>query len=157
MNCRTMCMTLILLLTTAACLRAQVPVPSQLASKSVFLGNGPNFTTEGSNSLYTDVYQALGRAGYTLKAAPAEADLDIEVSFSTNVTGGLNPLEGVNDHLIVRLALYDTKTHSLLWVINAPCETAARKVTLLKNMEKAVGDAVTMLTTLASGKLPEVK
>ncbi len=127
------------------------PPPAQLHSKSIFLGLGRSYYGERSY-LYTAAYQAFSKAGYTLASRPSEAELAIEVSIDINsvVIGG-----DTAGRPIMQFTLFDTKTHSLLWTVGATMGASVRAASVRKDIDKGVDDAMTILTTLAAGKLPE--
>jgi hypothetical protein len=100
---------------------APAPLPSQIiTAKKVFISNAggeiPSYRwSGGSTRTYNQFYAAIKSWGrYELVAAPADADLVLEISF-------VNPIytkETIStDDPQFRLALLDPKTHILLWTL----------------------------------------
>jgi hypothetical protein len=123
------------------------PVPAQiLNAKTVFIANGGatvyairQFTAfhGGPNRVYNEFYAAMKKWGrYGLVAAPADADLVLEVSLTPWVSAG--------DFPSLHLAIVDPKTHILLWAINERVEGAAllghRDDNFARGMSALVGD-----------------
>jgi hypothetical protein len=100
---------------------APAPLPSQIiTAKQVFISNAggeiPSYRwSGGSTRTYNQFYAAIKSWGrYELVAAPADADLVLEISFA-------NPSEReektFSDDPQFRLVLLDPKTHILLWTL----------------------------------------
>ena len=135
---------------------ATVPVPAQLQSaKTVFLGLTGHQTPNFSAWVYTNVYQALAKAGYTLTPTPGGAELTIEATISGGTEFVSEHVNGAQGHLILYLAIYDAKTRTQLWSIGVPVGLAIRNASLDKNIAKAAGEAIDYLTKLASGTIPQ--
>ena len=135
-----------------------VPIPSQFASaKSLFLGSGGaailgSREKEATAMLYSSASNALSSGSrYRLTGAPADADLYAVISIESfaNVINGNPPAPA-----LIRLAVFDTKTHALLWNIDEPVDGAIRKVTFQKSIEESMAKIVIDLDSLAAGKLP---
>jgi hypothetical protein len=86
-------------------------------------------------------------ARYDLVAAPADADLVIEIRFTANPIGSGSdssyapPLD---------LAILDVKTHFRLGSITAPVQGAIRKSTWDKNFAKGMAELVEDLQNLTT-------
>ena len=125
---------------------AAVPVPSQIANaKTVFVGYaGSRWYTQADGILvYQSVRAGLASLGYTLVQSPAEAELAIEASVP-------------NDTLVdtrLDIAVYDVKTHVLLWAFDEPLNGRLDK-TVPKNIDKSVALFTADLRVLSSGPIP---
>jgi hypothetical protein len=80
--------------------------------------------------------------GYTLVQNPADAELSVEAS----VTG--DAIADVRLHV----AIYDTKTHTLLCVFDEPMNGRVDK-TIPKNLDKSVQQFTADLRALSSGPI----
>ena len=161
MNLRTNGIAIIALIATAT-LSAQtpssVPVPSQIATaKTAFLGSGgaPAGVTEEKQvvaALYPSLYRALASANlYQMTSTPAQAELSMVVSLDTFISGAATGSSLEYD--FIRLAVFDTKTHALLWIIDEPIDGQFRKKSYLKNMDNTTARVVADLKQLASGTI----
>jgi hypothetical protein len=160
MNLRTALITSTLLVTPLF-VRAQtgVPVPSQLSTAhTAFLASGAASAGGARQSLiaqmiYTSTYKALVADGqYRLAAAPSQAELSMIVSTDmaySDVTNGSSIA-----FPFLRLDIYDTATHSLLWTLEEPVRGAWREKSFQKNIDDAVALLVSDLKTLAAGSIP---
>ena len=122
-----------------------IPVPAQLtAAKTVFVAYaGSRWYTQADGILvYQSVRTGLASIGYTLVQNPA----DSELSFEASVTG-----DAVADCRL-HVAIYDTKTHTLLWVFDEPLDGRVDK-TIPKNLDKAVQQFTADLRALTSGPI----
>ena len=147
----------------AICARAQTPTPAPVPSnfataKTAFLASAgaPDLAfkeKEGISILYSSMYRALLAANiYSLQTNPASADLSMAIFIGktdTDVTGGNSSASP-----FIRLAVYDTKTQSLLWNIDEPISGAFREKTFEKNVDTATAHIVVDLKQLASGNIP---
>jgi hypothetical protein len=125
------------------------PVPAQIASaKTAFLANAgstpanPQLAVLAYNSVYQDIAQSHG---YRLTAAPADADLVLEVSVVSVFEGGVSFAQ------YIQLAVRDEKSQSLLWTLSESIPPAAREKTLEKNVTDTAQKVAADLATLASG------
>ena len=132
----------------------RVPVPVQLTTaKTIFLAKGSTAGAGGfepvmAEMAYTSVYKALNMAGrYELQPRPAGAELSMVISvqnYVSSASGGSS--FGTN---FLRLEIYDTATHALLWTLDEPVNYFNKK---------DVGGGVTALMddlkTLAAGTIP---
>jgi hypothetical protein len=115
-----------------------VPVPVQIASgKKVFISNGgSDVSSQYSFRLYELPAQAYGPfysamqnwGHYELVGTPGEADLVFQIKSSTALR---TPLQ-------LEAAIFDARTHFLLWSVSEPVQIANRKATWLKNFNKAM-------------------
>jgi hypothetical protein len=161
MNCTKYVCASVLLLATALCAQtpAAVPVPSQLATAhTAFLASAAapglgRYENVIINLVYTDAYQALVKANhYQLLAAPAGAELSMTISVHNQI---ITVMRGDSmDGFFLRLEIYDTKTHSLLWAIDEPIQGAFREKTFAKNLDTSIALLMTDLNLLTTGKLP---
>ena len=114
------------------------PVPVQIASgKKVFISNGGSdvssqfsFRLYGlPNQVYGPFYSAMQNWGhYELVATPGEADLVFQIKSSNTPTG----------YFQLETAIFDARTHFLLWRVSEPVIIANRKATWVKNFNKAI-------------------
>lgn len=136
-----------------------VPVPSQFATaKTAFLASGgapagSSHEKQIVSMLYSSVYQALASAHlYQMTATPSQADLSMIVSlgaFTTDVTNGSS-----FEYNFLRLSVYDTRTHALLWNVDEPLAGAFREKTFQKNIDTTSSKVMADLKTLSSGAIP---
>ena len=136
-----------------------VPVPAEFASAhTLFLscGGAPLLASrekEGVTMLYTSAYHALSSAGhYRLTSTPADSDITAVISLEDRLSGVSYGSSAEAD--FIQLAVYDTKTHALLWNIDEPVDGAIRKASFQKNIDASVAKIVADLNSLAAGKLP---
>jgi hypothetical protein len=114
------------------------PVPVQIASgKKVFISNGGSDVSSQSGfrlygvpaQIYGPFYSAMQNWGhYELVATPGEADLVFQIK-SSNMPTSYFQLEA---------AIFDARTHFLLWSVSEPVESANRRATWLKNFDKGM-------------------
>ena len=156
--------------TFAASSRAQTqpttpaPVPRQiLSAKNIFISNGGGASdpytgrygdfSGGPDRAYNDFYAALKTfPKYTLIAAPADADLIFEISFSefpapSDSSKGTVTLADAK----FRLAILDPKSHVTLWTITEYVGGALLEGNREKNYVQAMGRLVADLQALTSG------
>ena len=135
-----------------------VMLPAQLTSAhTMFLGYGGaevlgKNVQEGASMLYSSAVKALSTGHYQLTNTPTNADLCGVISIDAITTNTING--NSSESASVRLAIFDTKTHSLLWTVEEPLEGAFRKASFQKNLEDSVAKLVADLNSLATGKLP---
>lgn len=145
------------------------PVPAQiLSAKTVFIANGggeldPNTGRYGDFSggpdrAYNEFYASLKTfPRYELVAAPAGADLVMEISFvEIPVTayvekgGGTPSAADAKLHLVI----LDPKTHTTLWAITEYVGGAILQSNREKNFNQAMGRIVADLQALTSSTPP---
>jgi hypothetical protein len=122
---------------------APVP-PSLLTARKVFISNAgydvisrETFQrAQQPDRPYNDLYAAIKKWGkYDLVSTPAESDLVFEIRFGFSVVRYENP---VNYAPELHLAIFDTKTHFLLWTITEPVNGAWRKTTWNRNFDSGM-------------------
>jgi hypothetical protein len=102
------------------------PVPSPIAAaKKVFISNAPGNNLPasfgGPDRTYNEFYAAMkGWGHYELVAAPSDADLILEISFTSSLSvGGTSTSGCISTHYSeVRLVILDAKMHVPLWWFN---------------------------------------
>lgn len=126
------------------------PVPGQiLTGKKVFLGNDEGERssrfTGGADRGYNQFYAAMKSWGrYEMASSPENADLLFELR--------LTPVRFSNrvpDYQTLRLAIYDPKTHALLWAFNELIQVEVSQGSRDKNFDTALNRLVTDLQRLA--------
>ncbi len=123
------------------------PVPAQIVSaKKVFISNAGMDTTSlaafkraGEPDLpYNRFYASMKSWGrYELVAAPADADLVLEIRFTSPLTdcGKIPTYQPQLD-----LAILDARTHFRLWTFTEPVQVAFRKPTWVNNVGQAIAN-----------------
>jgi len=136
-----------------------IPVPSQFATaKTAFLasaGSSAVSTREKdvSSMIYSSMYRELASAKtYQLTSAPADAELSMTLGLESSVTDATNGTSFA--YTFIRLSVFDTKTHALLWNIDEPIKGAFREKTFVKNVDDATSRVLADLKSLAAGKIP---
>jgi hypothetical protein len=127
------------------------PLPSQiLTAKKVFISNAG----VGTDSAYNEFYAAIKSWGrYELVAAPADADLVLEISLSSQITGVSGTKESGCDSSSAswfKLALLDTKTRIVLWTVTETIQPFIRQKTGEKNLDDAINKLVGDLKDLTA-------
>lgn len=129
------------------------PVPSQiLAAKKVFIANGglEGFVSSdayigGQDRGYNQFYETFQKSTrFQLVATPAEADLVLEISTRIASDAQSN----------LRLTIYETKSHYVLWRMDSLIEIAARQVTFKRNFDTAVTRLASNFEKLAAPPQP---
>ena len=129
-----------------------VPVPSPIAAaKKVFISNAPGTSLPtyfgGPDRTYNEFYAAMrGWGHYELVAAPSDADLILEISFTSSLSGvGGTSTSGCisSNSAELRLVILDAKMHVPLWWFN---EAVNPKVSFGHRPEKAVDSAFSQST-----------
>jgi len=127
------------------------PIPAQLTSaKTVFLANAGSSPANNSFAVlaYDMLYQELAAGKqFTLASAPADADLDLEVSVVSFFEGGVSYAQ------YVQLVIRDPKSQAILWSTAESIQAAAREKTLEKNLTDAATKLAADLTALTSSKV----
>ena len=143
---------------------ATAPVPPQiLSAKNIFISNGGGASdpytdrygefSGGPERAYNEFYAALKTfPKYTLVAAPADADLVFEISFSefpapSDSSKGTVTLADAK----FRLLILDPKTHVTLWTVTEYAGGALLEGNREKNYVQAMGRIVADLQALTSG------
>jgi len=128
------------------------PVPSAIAaSKKVFISNAPGSNLPGSfggpDRTYNEFYAAMkGWGHYELVAAPSGADLILEISFTSLLSGvgGTSTMGCISSNYTeLRLVILDAKMHVPLWWFN---EAVNPKISFGHRPEMAVDSAFSRST-----------
>jgi hypothetical protein len=136
------------------------PRPSQIVSaKKVFISNAGGDTVFWSGELdrpYNEFYAAIKSWGrYEIVLAPADADMILQISSSS-------PITGVIDHALCvsncatyspqfRLALLDSKTQIVLWAVTEKQQAVDKKHrSAEENFQDAIGKLVGDLKALTA-------
>src|ERR1700704_3814966 len=128
------------------------PVPSPIAAaRKVFISNAPGSSLPasfgGPDRTYNEFYAAMrGWGHYELVAAPSDADLILEISFTSSLSGvGGTSTSGCisSNSAELRLVILDAKMHGPLWWFN---EAVNPKVSFGHGPEKAVDSAFSQST-----------
>ncbi len=143
------------------------PLPAQIfTAKKVFVSNGGGDTlgyySGGPDRAYNELYAALkGWGRYELVAAPADAELVFEISFSVPIVGEVVSGGGgtlVSSKTVIdpqfRLAIRDLKTHVLLWTLTGHVQNALLKGNRDKNFDQAMAALVNDIRNVAGRPAP---
>jgi hypothetical protein len=140
------------------------PVPPAIAAaKTIFVSNAgadsglfPEPFTGDPDRPYTELYAALKATGdFTLVGNPAQADLVLELRlFAPYGPTNANKQNGTADpRPMFRLAVYDGKTHYILWTVTQSVEFAILQKTHDKNFDLALTEVRDQFLKIA-GKPP---
>ncbi len=125
------------------------PVPSAIrAAKMIFVSNAgsdsglfPEPFSGDPSRPYNEFYNQLKAAGhYQLVDDPSAADLVLELQL-TSPSGPQRPSKqnGASDPLpMLRLVVYDRKTHYILWAVTESVEMAFLQKTHDRNLDNAI-------------------
>jgi hypothetical protein len=103
------------------------PIPSPIAAaKKVFISNAPGSSLPtsfgGPDLAYNEFYAAMkGWGHFELVAAPSDADLILEISFTSSLSsvGGTSTSGCISSHdTELRLVILDARMHVPLWWFN---------------------------------------
>ena len=128
------------------------PVPSPIAAaRKVFISNAPGSNLPasfgGPDRTYNEFYAAMkGWGHYELVAAPSDADLILEISFTSSLSGvGGTSTTGCTsyDSAELKLVILDARMHVPLWWFN---EAVNPKVSFAHRPEKAIDSAFSQST-----------
>ena len=141
------------------------PVPAQIINaKKVFISNlgggcspfGQSEISGGPDRAYNKFYSAMKSWGrFDLEAAPADAELDVEVSFpcpATRANSPYGPSYGTDNDPQLSLVIRDVKTGIVLWGLTEHIETAALVSNRDKNFERAMRTLIDRLEGLVAGR-----
>jgi hypothetical protein len=141
------------------------PVPAQIVNaKKVFISNvgggcspfGQSEFSGGPDRLYNEFYSAMKSWGrFEVEAAPADAELDVEVSFpcpAARANSAFGSNYGTDNDPQLRLVIRDVKTRIVLWGLTEHIETAALQSNRDKNFERAMSALVVRLKGLVAGR-----
>jgi hypothetical protein len=142
------------------------PIPAAIpAAKTLFISNAgadsglfPEPFSGDPSRAYTEFYASLKASGkYELVNDPSEADLVLEVQLTApNGPSKGSKVNGASDPVpMVRLVVYDRKTHYVLWAMTESIEIAFRQKTHDKNFDEAIAALVNDFEGI-SGKLPAI-
>jgi len=142
------------------------PVPPAIAAaKTIFISNAgadsglfPEPFTGDPDRAYTELYASLKAFGkWDLISDPSDADLVLEIQLTApNGPSRGSKVNGASDPVpMVRLVVYDRKTHYVLWALTESIEIAFRQKTHDKNFDEAIAAIVNGFESI-SGKLPAV-
>ncbi len=138
---------------------APVPAPI-LSAKKVFISNAgmdsgslAAFKAVGDpDEPYNQFYAAMKTWGrYELVAAPADADLVLEIRFAMQISScgdvaGITPQFG--------LTILDARTRFILWRLVDPVQGAFRKATWIKNVNQGMANLMDDLKKLVAPRVP---
>ena len=145
------------------------PLPSQIfTARKVFVSNAGGDSlgeySGGPNRAYDELYGALkGWGRYELVAAPADAELVLEIRFATrivaeDVSGGGLGHAAVSGNTVkdphLRLAIFDLKTHVLLWTFIEHVQNARLQGNRDKNYDLAMAALVNDIKNVAGQPAP---
>jgi hypothetical protein len=134
----------------------KAPVPTQIAAaRKVFISYAGadsvsletfKWISGDPDQAYNQFYAAMKNWGrYDLVPAPADADLILEIRFTTpsysnGKISSAEPQWG--------LTILDAKTRFVLWTITEPVDAAYRKPTWTKNIQRGLGNLMDRLKKL---------
>jgi hypothetical protein len=136
------------------------PIPPAIASaKNIFVSNAgsdsglfPEPFTGDQNRAYTEFFAALeATKQYALVSDPSQADLVLELRLAAPY-GPTNPSKqnGASDPVPqFKLAVYDAKTHYVLWSFTQGIEPALLQKTHDKNFDLALNALLNQFLSLA--------
>ena len=141
------------------------PVPPAITSaRTLFVSNAgadsglfPEPFSGDPNRAYTEFYSGLKASGkYEIVGDPSEADLVLELQLTApNGPSKGSKVNGASDPVpMLRLVVYDRKTHYVLWAMTESIEIAFRQKTH-DNFDEAIAAIVADFEGI-SGKLPAV-
>jgi hypothetical protein len=142
------------------------PVPPAITSaRTLFVSNAgadsglfPEPFSGDPNRAYTEFYSGLKASGkYEIVGDPSEADLVLQLQLTApNGPSKGSKVNGASDPVpMLRLVVYDRKTHYVLWAMTESIEIAFRQKTHDKNFDEAIAAIVADFEGI-SGKLPAV-
>jgi hypothetical protein len=139
---------------------APAPIPAQiLTARRVFVGNAggderpyedPQFSG-GADRTYNEFYAALKNWGrYELVAAPVDADLLFEISFSKVEYQQAGTLSSALYDPQFRLLIRDPKTNAVLWGLTEHVQGALLQGNHDKNFSQALARIVAEVQRIAA-------
>jgi hypothetical protein len=138
------------------------PVPSPIAAaKKVFISNAPGSSLPayfgGADRAYNEFYAAMkGWGHYELVAVPSDADLTLEISFSSSLSsvGGTSTTGCISSNYTeLRLVILDPRMRVPLWWFN---EAVNPRISFGHRPEKAVDSAFSQSTATLVDDLKEL-
>jgi len=141
---------------------ATAPVPTGLlAARKVFVSNAgadsglfPHPFSGTPERAYIEFYTALQAWGrYELVVDPQEADLVFELQLTApNGPTNANKQKGASDPLpMLRLVIFDRKTHYVLWALTESIEAANLQKTHDRNFDNAIDAIILDLKDVMKG------
>jgi hypothetical protein len=141
---------------------ATAPVPTGLlAARKVFVSNAgadsglfPHPFSGTPERAYIEFYTALQAWGrYELVVDPQEADLVFELQLTApNGPTNANKQKGASDPLpMLRLVIFDRKTHYVLWALTESIEPANLQKTHDRNFDNAIDAIILDLKDVMKG------
>lgn len=134
------------------------PIPSQIATaKKVFISNAGVQTNRNYNEFYAAI-RSWGR--YEIVAAPADADLVLEISISSQITGVSGTKESGCDSSSAswfKLVLLDPRERIVLWTLTETIQPFNRQKTGEKNTDNAMNKIVDDLKALTAQPVAAAK
>ena len=135
------------------------PVPPAITSaRTLFVSNAgadsglfPEPFSGDPNRAYTEFYSGLKASGkYEIVGDPSEADLVLELQLTApNGPSKGSKVNGASDPVpMLRLVVYDRKTHYVLWAMTESIEIAFRQKTHDKNFDTALDSVMDQLGQL---------
>jgi hypothetical protein len=138
---------------------ARVP-PAIFAAKKVFISNAgadsglfPHPFTGTPDRAYNQFYAAVhGWSRYDLVAGPEEADLVLELQLiAPSGPTNANKQKGASDPLpMLRLSIFDRKTHYVLWALTESIAPANLQKTHDRNFDDALSALIVDLKKLTT-------
>lgn len=140
------------------------PIPPALAAaRTIFVSNAgadsglfPEPFSGDANRPYSELYARLNAArAFTLVSDPSSADLVLEIQLTAPAgpSHGSKQLGASDPVPMLRLVVYDRKTHYILWTETQSIEVALLQKTHDRNFDQALDALVTRFLQLA-GKSP---
>ncbi len=133
--------------------------PALLAAKSVFVSNAggdsglfPAPFSGDTNRAYAEFYSTLQSSGaFQLVSDPSQADLVLELRlFAPYGPSNDNKQHGTADpRPMFRLAVYDRKTHYILWTVTQSVEIAFLQKTHDRNFDLALTEVLNQFLAVA--------
>ncbi|WP_260706265.1 hypothetical protein [Edaphobacter flagellatus] len=141
------------------------PVPPALyAAKKVFISNAggdsglfPHPFSGSPSRAYDAFYAGVKQLGrFDLVSDPTEADLVLEIQLTApNGPTNANKQKGASDPLpMMRLVVWDRKTHFVLWALTESIDPANLQKTHDRNFDDAVAALVAELKNITSARNP---
>ena len=138
--------------------RSRQPKPSSFRTPASDSGLFPEPFSGDPDRPYTEFYSALKATGdFTLVGDPAQADLVLELRLVAPYgPSEANKQKGASDPLpMFRVAIYDGKSHYILWTVTSSIELAYLQKTHDKNFDTALAEVLNQFLKIA-GKPPAV-
>lgn len=142
------------------------PVPEALKSaKTIFVSNAgsdsglfPSPFSGTADRPYAELYADLVAAHtHTLVSDPSAADLILEIRLLAPAGPQMpNKQNGASDPLpMLRLVIYDRKTHFILWTLTGSVDTALLQKTHDRNLDEAIHALTASFEALTHGTIAQ--